>query len=237
MAPPCAPWSTEFSCAAMDVDTQEMRDRAAEVSTWVLWGLSGRQFGVSCPVVVRPCVDRCRPCPSWHQPCHLRGGVLLDLGRGGVNVTAVTVDGAALPAEAWTVQDGRWLRRLDGQSWPTRQDYSLPTTDVGTWSVTYTVGVSPPEAGVLAAEVLNCEVLRALRPDDDGRCKLPRRTRTVARSGVTVELIDPATFLVGGKMGLAEVDWFLTIANPSGMSEPPRVWSPDYDSARSLPRA
>lgn len=232
----CAPWAADLPCKR---DGEEaLVVRALTIATWVVWGLSGRQYGLGCPVTVRPCLQRCdHPWLSGHVRCSLREGVLLDLGRGVHEVDAVTVDGDELPAEAWRLQEGRWLRRVDGQLWPAVQDFTLPAGEVGTWSVTYKPGTPPPDAGVLAVEVLGCEVLLALRPEDDGRCKLPRRTRTVARQSVAIELIDPATFLEGGRTGLPEVDLFVRVANPTGSPSPPRVWSPDYDSRQDLPRA
>lgn len=228
----CSPWADTLPCADTGEggDDPEVIARALTIATWVVWALSGRQYGVSCPSTVRPCIGPCdhRPCPTR---CHLRSGVLLDLGRGGVTVTEVTVDGTALPPDAWRVQDGRWLRRLDGQPWPTVQDFDLPAGEPGTWSYTYTVGAPPPEAGVLAVQDYGCHVLLALRPGTDGRCKLPKRVRTVARQGVAIEMNDPTRFLVDGSTGIDSVDVFAGLANPGRSPEPPRVWSPDYDSA------
>lgn len=233
MPKPCAPWADTLPCANTGEggDDPELIARALDVATWVVWALSGRQYGASCPSTIRPCVGPCshRPCDDR---CHLRGAALLDLGRGGITVTDVTVDGVTLDPDAYRVQDGRWLRRFDGLPWPTAQDFDLPTDEPGTWSITYRIeGTPPPEAGVLAVQDYGCHVLLALRPGTDGRCKLPKRVRTVARQGVAIEMQDPARFLVDGSTGIDSVDVFAGLSNPGRAPEPPRVWSPDYDSA------
>jgi hypothetical protein len=231
----CSPWVETLRCAKPD-DTLENIARSIDVGTWVVWALSGRQYGVSCPIAVRPCPGiACAHSAPGHRRCQLRG-FLLDLGHGVHSVHEVIQDGVVLPTTAWRLQDHRWLRRIDGFGWPSIQDFDLPTTEVGTLGVTFDTGTPPPAPGVLAVEDYACEVLAGIRTAE-GRCKLPKRVRSIARQGVSIETMDPAEFLVDGRTGIDSVDIFARLANPTGSPEQARVWSPDYDSANRMSRA
>ena len=113
------------------------------------------------------------------------------------------------------------------QRWPSCQNLALPTTETGTWSVTYTYGQSPPTAGVMAAKVLACQLWTSV---NGGVCALPAGATKVVRQGIT---IDRTLFLQWGQKdgvwqtGLPLVDSFLQAYNPSGSSRPSSVWSPD----------
>lgn len=210
----------------------EQQATATSVATYVLWALSGRRFGV-CELTVRPelPLDRTQlygrlqmPDGSWYV-----GGVRCDGGSGILlpgparEITEVKVDGAVLPVDAYRLS-GDYLWKTEGQ-WPARQLMHLPDTEPGTWSVTYTRGADVPDAGKYAAGVLAGEVLRSMR--NASGCRLPTRARSVVREGVDIQLIDPEAFLQNGRVGIIEVDLFLTGANPGKLTRPPRVWSPD----------
>ncbi|MBK9181476.1 MAG: hypothetical protein IPM45_18345 [Acidimicrobiales bacterium] len=82
-----------------------------------------------------------------------------------VDVVEVVVDGATLDDSLYRLDDRRWLVRLedpDGSrpGWPASQDLTLPASEPGTWEVTFTWGVRPPAAGVLAAVALAGELAR-----------------------------------------------------------------------------
>jgi len=54
MAAPCN-WTVDTSCCPGWADiSQTIRDNAVTLSSYVLWALTGRQFG-DCPIMVRPC--------------------------------------------------------------------------------------------------------------------------------------------------------------------------------------
>lgn len=234
---PCAPWVDSLPCAVEGDDVENI-ERATLVATEVVWALSGRRYGPGCPVTLRPCL-RSVCAPAWLRyplqypsvmPCD-RITHLLDLGAylaaPVYDVVSVTVAGVAFGETEWRVEDHRFLRRLDGDPWPRRQDLDLPASEPDTWEVVVRPGLAIPASGITAVEALGCEVLLALRNADDGRCKLPRKARSAVRQSVTVDLIDPAEFLSEGRTGIDEVDRFIMVENPEGLTSPSTVINVD----------
>lgn len=219
---PCAPWvdADDLPCDTVDL---AIREEAVVVATELLWALSGRRFGASCPVVIRPCLAAtCPPSqPANAFPCSLIGTVL-DLGTVVHEVIEVRINGAVFAG--WVLDNYRLLRRTDGYAWPDFQDLNVDETQAGTWSVSVTVGSDVPALGMAAARVLACEVALDLA---GGKCKLPDRLRSVNRQGVSLEIADPEDYLVDGRLGIKMVDRFLYATNPHGLSAPSRVLSPD----------
>lgn len=207
-----------------------------------LWARTGRRFGPSCPVTIRPCDSswcdgtlssrlnllpfyflrtlagsRCNP---W--------GATVDLTTLGpiYDVPAVTIDGA--PFTDFRLDDGRHLLRLDGHPWPRYQDVEADPTAADTFAVTVRPGEPIPPGGIRAAKLLACALLKARVP---ALCKPNARATTVARQGVTVEL----EALASGRIGILEVDAFLDDWNPHGLLERSSCWSPDVPRHRVTP--
>lgn len=138
-----------------------------------------------------------------------------------VEVTAVTIAGEVLDADAYRLDGGRWLVRVDGEAWPVAQD--LGDFDAG-WSVSMTVGVAPTPLAKFAAAELACQLL--LRLNNDDRCLLPDRTVRVNRQGVNFMLDSIIDIVRKGGIGLYTCDMFVKIANPEGLAQRPRVVLP-----------
>jgi hypothetical protein len=139
------------------------------------------------------------------------------------DVTAVTellVDGD--PFTAWRL-DGAWLTRTDGCGWAVCGDST---------EVTYAYGIDPPDGGVLAAAELAGQLGIAAAGDTDLPCRLPARTRSVSRQGISMDITDPMEFLDQGLTGLYAVDAWIRAVNPYGRRQAGRVWSPDLARAR-----
>lgn len=217
------------------VDADDWATAQAVAIDWV-WALSGRKFGTwdvvfrpewSIPVARAPRNyvlgegDGRRPYPVG---AFLTGKPLYSVPLPGpvVSVEAVLVDGATLASSAYEVI-GDQLVRLDGSSWYRYQNTTLPTTDVGTWQISYTRGVAVPTGGQRAAGVLACE--QAKRISGDKSCRLPNNTTSVTRNGTTVSL--DAKQPQQGFTTLAEVDQWCRLVNPNGRQSAPQVWSPD----------
>jgi hypothetical protein len=220
---------------------------AVETASYVLWALSGRQFGC-CELTVRPCRSDCSggggggwgarlvdgawvnlPCRSCASPCACAEVCEVRLPYGpACEVLGVVAGGLDLDPSQWRLEDGEWLV-LDPAvgCFPACQDMSLPLGEVGTWGVTYTQGTPPPTAGRRAAGALACEILKACR--NDSTCCLPKRTQSMNRAGMSITMIDPFDFLDSSRTGIYEVDLFLKAANPEGRSRGARVMSPDSD--------
>jgi len=147
-------------------------------------------------------------------------------------VTKVLVDGIELDPSEYRVDDYRYLVRLpdangNQKGWPCCQNQLLPSTEVGTFEVTFTYGVPPPSPGVLAAATLACELAMSCTPSLQKDCRLPRKVTNVVRQGVSMVLLDPTAFFDEGKTGLYEVDLFLKTYNPDKARRRAVVVSPD----------
>lgn len=204
--------------------------------------MTGRAYAL-CPVEVRPCPPGMgwsgvplTPGPGW-QPV-IDSGVIRNVSTvevvtcGGhdaiylpgpvAEVLGWTVDGVDMDL-AGLVVHGNQIRRLAGQSWPS-QNLSLPSGHVGTWSVRYLRGRTPPPGAAGMVGMLANEFYAAAT---GGKCRLPRRTSQVQRQGVTVSMVDPSEIFASGSTGLSEVDLWVKAHNPYGLTEETTVWSPD----------
>lgn len=239
-------WSVDRSClpeAVSDIDIAQ-QEAAEDLAVQVLWSLSGRQFGV-CPVLARPCRQQCSgvdyigypsmgwffpvwdggnwrniacgcgPRCSWESPrvVHLASRVGLPIQE----VTEVVIDGIVLDSTEYRLE-GDLLYRVNGE-WPT-QDLTTPLDDEGTWSVTYTRGIPPPPGTAKLVGMLAAEFLAACT---GGKCRLPRRVRSVTRQGVSYDMADPTDVLASGKTGIPEVDLWLAAVNPHAVQQPVSV--------------
>lgn len=128
-----------------------------------------------------------------------------------VSVTTVKIDGVTVPNTEYVIQDrARLVRRSSsGLSWPCCQDVTLPTNQVGTWSVEYAWGAAPPVMGRRAAGVLGCELYKGWT--GSGQCALPARVTNITRQGVTAAtILDNLDVFKEGLTGLSAVDLWLS---------------------------
>lgn len=146
--------------------------------------------------------------------------VILDPPNGGV--VEVRIDGAALPATAWRIDDGNTLVRQDGQHWPTHQDFRLADGAVGTFEVDYYHGFKPGSLLVFAAQTLASEFYLALTGK---KHRLPSNVTAVTRQGVSFTMKAP--IFADGLTGINEVDVVFRRYNPHGLASPTVVASVD----------
>lgn len=215
--------SAELTCAA--TATEPQKAEAAQVASELLYLLSGRQFDTRA-TVVRPnrLVQECGCSPG--VGCGCCSGELV-LAAPVVAVTSVKVDGAVLDPSAYLLVDDRRLVRLNGQAWPCCQDLTRPTTQVGTFEVSYSWGKPSADWSVakVAARELGCELAKAAA---GVACNLPKRATSVSRQGVSFSLPDLMEFLGDGRTGIYLVDLFLKAVNPGGLTRRATFVSPDY---------
>lgn len=126
-----------------------------------------------------------------------------------VDVTEVKLDGNVFTG--YRIADDRSLIRTDGLSWPCCQNLLLADTEPGTWSIAYRYGAIPGPDGLVANEVLACELAKSWDGCDD--CQLSPRVTSLVHEGETFTLADLNQALDAGKFGLREVDWFVEVAN------------------------
>lgn len=118
--------------------------------------------------------------------------------------------------------------------WPTCQDMTKPVTEVGTWAVTYLKkGRRVPEAGLWAAGLLACELIKACTLGEEC-CALPGNVTSVSREGVSIDF-EKLNLAIGGnkgRTGIPEVDLWLQTVNPYNVSGRSRAYSPDRPPMR-----
>lgn len=254
---PCADWNAVWPCD-VSAESPTATGRAVAAATEVLWGLSGRQYGL-CTVTVRPCRSDCgtgyeswyawtgswsssytgvTPFGTWWLPLSCescRGSCSCTylsevvLPSPVSSIVSVKMDGTPMVTGAYRLDDNRRLVRTDGHRWPYCNDLTKDDTQSGTWSVTATYGVDVPQMGQFAVGELACELLKAMSGQD---CRLPTGTTEVIRQGVTAIVPDIGDYLSRGRTGLYMVDMFLTAVNPHRLAQRSRTYSVDHPLPR-----
>lgn len=259
MDQPCTGWAPNHalcsSWASFSADVQAYADR---VATRVIWAASGRQFGL-CTVTVRPCWQRQLPVYQTFPVGTYGEGYWSLVGLPGnsvqvfpgtmcacspgcacsppqmalpgpvASVSEVAINGVVLGAGAYRVDHGTYLVRQDGQAWPMTQDLSAVDGSANTWHVTYQQGVAVPAELQDAAGLYACEIGRARA---GGTCQLPNRVQQITRAGVTIDYVNTDDYLANGRTGYDQVDMILHSYNPYGLTQRPRVLSPDLPQYR-----
>ncbi len=141
------------------------------------------------------------------------------------SVDEILVGDEVVPASAYRVDvtGGVYLLvRVDGECWPTCQDFTTDEGEPGSFAVTYGLGRPVPLVLATAAAMLACEFAKALA---GGACKLPSKMTRLSRQGVEIELEPPDP--ADGKTGIREVDMVVSMLNPGRRQSPPVLLSPD----------
>ena len=234
----CSPWATPADIPQAIKDDLGLTDaqlldplmRASEL----LWALTGRRwYGAGCTEEVRLVPELSADhheswgtCGCWNVAPgapyqHMDQPRAVRLPREPAAVTSVVVNGETLPSSAYTLARAGWLERIDGGLWDVCS---------GTTVITYTYGEPPPRGGRAAAVVLAVELARDFYGIKG--CRLPQRTTSVTRQGVTIEMFDPMEFLKDGGVGIVSADIWIKSVNPGNRSQAGTVWSPDLPEAR-----
>lgn len=144
---------------------------------------------------------------------------LSQIGLGEVPVSGIVevlIDGDVVDPDRYRVDDYRWLVFMpdptgadDRQGWPCCQRMDLPTTEDGTFAVTFTVGSLPDLGGVKSAGHLACELAKLWTPALSATCALTGRVTSMTRQQVTMTVNDPSALLDRGMTGLVDVDMWV----------------------------
>lgn len=257
----CDPWPVALCCPVEGVAEADIA-RWQMVASQILFRLSGRRWGPSCPLTVRPCgkscfesfIDRgitgypstggwvpyigidgqwrnasvcgCSSGCSCTELCELRlDGPVYDI----VSVQAGEV---TLPPEAYRVDAGNVLVRTDGECWEACQDMAAPIGTEGTAAVTYRVGLALDESAIAAVSELTCHLLKGCNPGGGCGCRANANVTRLTRQGVQQDMADPTLIYAEGRTGLPLTDLWLSTVNPYRLSQPARVYSPDYRRPR-----
>lgn len=193
----------------------------AGTRSWIPTLVGGEWLGIGCA------------CQSGRCACATEGANALRLPGPIAKITSVKVDGVELASDKYVVMYGEILVRTDGSPWPSSQNLLAPSTEVGTFEITYERGVPVPAGGQIAAGKLACEFALAACESDD--CALPERIQSISRNGISVDF-----FLSGEKWqqtGIWIIDsWVSSVTQPRSR---PGVHSPDVrprsDATMGLP--
>lgn len=250
----CVPWPTDLGCITKrewEAYNPALRSRAVSLAWATLRHLTGGLVG-NCPVALRPCSAGCATSSGWlggpalapyirdgqwfnavcgcqpSVPCHC-GPALSQITLPGLaaRIDRVYLHGAVLDEFDYRLDNGRLLVAQNGVEWPTCQDLSQPYDGSEAFSVIYTPGIDPGNAGIWAAGVLAVEYVKAC---EGTKCRLPSSVTSLARQGVSMEFSQG--MFAGGATGIREVDAFVLSVNPNHLVKPPLVWSPDLPPVR-----
>ena len=250
---PGGTWAIDTSpCSAFLEQSNEVQVYAATLAANWLYRLTGRRFGTK-TIQIRPCrQDSLRFSSTYQGRSGTRlvpiSGALITRPLWGtfacsdcftddastlilpatpaISLEDVTVDGSSIDLETnlFHIFDHQLLVGPSDFTFPRSQDINLPDTEEGTWSVTYTHGTPVPRDGEFAAGFLANELAKACA---GLQCSLPRRVQSIARQGVTIQIVDNPDFLRDGLVGLTEVDQFIVSVNPHGLHSSSRSYNPD----------
>lgn len=185
----------------------------ATAGSWVPLSIGGEWLGMGCG-----CGASCSCVEEGPSALRLPGPI--------ASVTSVLIDGVLVPPSEYRVLNNRLLARVDGKPWPSCQDLLAPSSEVGTFEVTYVRGVAVPKGGQVAAGILACELAKAACGDAD--CQLPQRIQTVTRQGLTVGIVDAFQGLNDARTGIWLIDsWTSSVRTPTAKAKA-GVRSPDY---------
>lgn len=238
-------WSdADFTAADAVVDTQPDLLDICEALAWMtMQTLSGYRLGL-CPTTVRPAGRAHRRGVYFYTgsfqylPTLLEDGSWINMvDRGGLwenpreltlpgpvgRIDNVTIDGVVLDPDAYRIDNGNILVREDGDVWPYAQNMDLPLGEVGTFSITYLQGFDQDMLTNMAANTLAHEQFKLMTGAKG--CRLPAGTKTVARQGITYDLLND--LYDNGFTGIPEVDRVLSRFNPYKLKSAPVVMSPD----------
>lgn len=232
----CEPWaSAEDVCAPCDELDIDLLTRWMDVSSSVLYALTGYRWPGECSDLVYPTSEECL---SWLGMTR-RSGLLGRRERRSiklpgypvVEVTEILIDDVALDSDRYRVDDQQFLvyqpesLNSGDQNWPVFNDLRLPAGSVDTWSVEYVYGVGPPPGGKESAAALGCELAKSCSADVDD-CRLPERVTSITRQGVTMAVLDPLTLFQDGLTGLPECDLWVSAMNRGNARRGAEVWVP-----------
>lgn len=245
-------WPLDIECAGGDewlALTDAQRDRAHALATATLARLTGGRVG-TCPITVRPC----KPSSAWayglpmygegrpFNPAITESGAWVNVGccalttcgctlthaialpRPVISVVEVKVDGVVVPPGNYMIASGNRLVWIGEEPSPfrTTQNLALPDSEPDTYSVTYRNTYPVDSVASCAVSILASEYAKAARGAKN--CRLPNNVVAVNRQGVSMELV--AGSFPNGQTGIREVDAFIMLWNPQGLTSGARVWSP-----------
>lgn len=261
---PCGWYVTKCGCGSCwDSYTPDIRDRAEDYATTLMWAATGRQFGL-CEVVVQPCVRKTvlplyQTYPvsyegfqsgpyieggEWHNECldgedsascscSLKGRCSALL-RGPTTTVNITA----------VIVDGV---TLDPSAYAVVDGDTIIRLDGECWPTCTELSASGSASTAFEVQYLVGKDIPAAvqgaterlacefaRLCSGASCSLPNTVRSLTRQGVSVDIEVLAT--EGGtiRTGIRDVDMVIQAYNPHGRTRRPAVLSPDMPRARMV---
>lgn len=234
----CGSWVTRQDLTCCDDAPLPMIDRNLTAASEILYQLTGERFG-TCLATFRPCCNQGRgmmmpmridgewvnsgACGCFTDVCGCRSFAVVDLGKKVQEVVSITIDGVPLESGDYWLNEGRYLIKTEGR-WPNCQDMSVPEGP-GTWIIEVVIGTPVPESLKQAAASLASEMVKACQGDPS--CRLPAKAQTVAKQGLTIDLLNTAQFTDLWLTPLEEVNLAVAAFNPDRLRRPPKVVFPE----------
>jgi len=216
----------DIDCDCGDTSPEDiglMIDQASDV----LAILTGGKVSGRCSDVVRPCGSRRCGC-SRLSSCGCTPVDAITLAGPNPTITEILIDGLAFTEYA--IVDGNLLVRTDGMAWPGWQDITKPSTDEGTFEITYTHGLAVPQLAKDAAAEIVCSFIRS--GPQDTRKPHPN-TRGMNIAGVQITLEQMADEIKKRAFMLPFVIRLITVYAPNGPT-PSFVYSPELEDGWKL---
>lgn len=262
-AGPCAAWEPIWPCVDAAITGAAVAQTMVQVATEIMWAKTARQFD-ECEMTLRPCRDDCWDGQwpfydrwnefgrSWPYPYNW-AGQWFNLGCGGCpgscsctvlwkaklpalinRIVEIKVDGDIVPTGSYMVYDNQMLIRTDGEAWPICNDLNKADTEVGTWSITLTIGQTVPDLCRLAVGEMATEFIKSCLGQN---CRLPSPVQQLVRQGVSMTFLDPNAVFADGKVGLYFCDLAISTYNPAGIPARAQVIDVDqlYPSRQTFP--
>lgn len=161
--------------------------------------------------------------------CRARCEVALEGPTTTARIGDVLVDDIVVDPDAYQVQNGYLLVRIDGSCWPVCQDYSKQ--DPPKFVVNYSRGNPIPPAVQGAFELLACEYAKACVGSE---CALPARLSSMTRQGVELQVFETTDYLDRAMTGIPQIDAIISADNPGRLTQRPQVFSPDIYPPRMV---
>lgn len=212
---PCEPWCDWEAVTACDstlgtsIDLAQ-RELAIDLASEILFNLSGRVYTGICERTRSIC-SPCHFCVPSCCSCVPLNAIDLALNAPVWGVFDVSVDGVALSATAYELQQKRYLVRIDGDVWP--------TTGV---DVTWASGRAIPLGARYAAALYAAEIVKLCIGK---QCQIPQRVTNMTREGTTFTILDSMKVIAEGRTGIALVDAWL-VSDKKGRRARPGMFSP-----------
>lgn len=251
----CDGWTPTFTCD-LPVGSEAVSGTALSIASEILYGLSGRQFGI-CEVTLRPCRKDCYG-DTW--PITLGtsfngGGTyptpVLYAGEW-YNITCGSCSGGcscarlsevALPAPIHAVTEVK----IDGDILTADVDYRVDSNRLlvrlggEEWPLCNDLNLADTEDGTWSVTYQYGQPLPELGKlalgvlvDEFSKallcsadCKLPKPVQSITRQGVSITFLDPNEVFQAGRTGLYTPDLFITVYNPHARTSPSRVYDID----------